>query len=537
MTSSAAKTAHAPEQVIVRIPSPHTAQGLFYYWSEWHENAQVLIAPCGTKVGKSFGAAAWMATEALTNPGLFCVWIAPTYRKAKIGFRYIRAMLPDCAWVRPVEGKLEIRFGNGSVIHFLHGHDAEVTVEGEAIDRFVIDEAAKTKAQVWFSLITTITQTGGKGIITGTPRGRNWYKKVFDEAGDGATYNWNGDTRELSCSSQGANDFYVRVTLPTECSPFVQKKNIEQAQRLLPAHLYQQYYDARFVSESTVFGDLGKMYDLSLERNGRLMAFPGARSPSHADRPIKTIDTTNVRFWLHPDAKVRQGTITHGVDLAKKQDYTVFYSVNQVGQVVGYVRFRRVGYKVVSRRLRDYVTRYFAKCENVVRYDETGVGGAVGEDIGEAFDEAFDQSEIDVSVTGVTFTNKLKVSMVTRMIMAIEDGWHKAPRIDTIDNEFSGYEVSVTKHGNCTYSAPDGQHDDVVSAAMLAVSHAYQAAGAEAGEAVMAEAMGLDGHDGVDSDILEAYAGVATGTIDKDDDDFFDSDEDEEGFEFDEETA
>lgn len=510
------------------MPSPHTAQGLFYYWSEWNPDAQVLIAPCGTKVGKSFGSAAWLATEALTTPGAFCVWIAPTYRKAKIGFRYIRAMLPDCDWIECVEGKLEIRFGNGAVIHFLHGHDAEITVEGEAIDRFVIDEAAKTKAQVWFSLVTTITQTGGKGIITGTPRGRNWYKTTFDKAAEGVTYTWNGDKQELHCSSTGAENFYVRVTLPTSCSPYVAEKNIKQAERLLPRHLYLQYYEAQFVSESTVFGDLAKMYDLSLERNGRLKTYDPNQN--------RTIDTSGVRFWLHPDQEARRGAITHGVDLAKKQDYTVFYSVNARGQVVGYVRFRRVGYSVVARRLRDYIAKFFAKCENLVRYDATGVGESVGEQIGEVFDAAFHDNAIEVSVTAVTFTNKLKATMVTRMIMAIEEGWHKAPRIDTIDNEFSGYEVTVTKHGNCSYAAADGEHDDIVSAALLAVSHAYQSAGAEAGEAALASAMGIEGDDAGDMDIIEAYAGSATGGVD-DPDDFFEGDETEDDFSFDEDTA
>lgn len=513
--------ANAAKNVItVRLPEPHAAQSIFYYWSEWHPEAQCLIAPCGTKLGKSFGAAAWLAIEALTIPRLFCVWIAPTYRKAKIGFRYIRAMLPDCEFIKTVEGKLEIRLANGSVIHFMHGHDAEVTVEGEAIDRFVIDEASKTVPQVWHSLITTITQTNGKGIITGTPRGRNWYKTEFDKAGEGACYTWDG--KALNLASSGQSKFWVRVTLPTAASPYVAEQNIKAAESLLPRHLFLQYYLAQFTSESTVFGDMASMYDLTLERAGRLLTW-GQAEP-------RLIDTSGVKFWLHPDANTRTGTITHGVDLAKKQDWTVFYSVNQRGKLVGFARFRRVPYGTVAKRLRDYVVRYYSECENIVRYDATGVGESVGEHISEAFND----TSVDITINPVTFTNKLKASMVTRTMMAIQEGWHKAPRIDVIDNEFTGYEVTVTKHGNCSYAAADGQNDDVVSAAMLAIAHAYQNASAEQAEVTLAQAMGV--HDGMDADILAAYADIVCNRTTDDDDEFFD-DSNEDDIDFDEATA
>ena len=70
----------------VRFPPCHEAQKIFVNWSEQNPDAQVLIAPCGTKVGKSFGAAMWLLKEALVNPGLYCVWIGPTYLKCKIGY-------------------------------------------------------------------------------------------------------------------------------------------------------------------------------------------------------------------------------------------------------------------------------------------------------------------------------------------------------------------------------------------------------------------------------------------------------------------
>jgi hypothetical protein len=487
--------------MVVRLPPLHEHQRPLGYWNVDNPDAQVLVAPCGTKTGKSFGAAWWMAVEAMSTPGLYCAWIAPTYRKAKIGFRYMRAFMPDCEWISDSEGKLEIRLANGSYITFLHGQDAEVTVEGEAVDRFVIDEAGKIIQQVWFSLLTTITQTRGKGIVTGTPRGHTWYYKLYKAA--------------------LTDPMFVRVALRTEQSPYISKEAIEIARRLLPPWLFAQYYEAKFVSQSTVFGDLSSIWRDELDRDGKISTW-GLNGE-------RAISTEGVRFWLDPDDSARTGVIAHGVDLAKKTDYTVFYSVNEHGRLVGYCRFRRVPYKTVASRFADYCLRYFRGSENILDYDATGIGDAVGEEFNELFD---DDARLDIQVNPVVFTNKLKSKMVSKTIIAIEEGWHKAPRIEEIEGEFTSYEVNVTRHGNHTYMAAEGEHDDIVSAAMMAITRAYASVQAEAAERLLESAMsGKNGHD-EGNDIIAAYASLATGECN---DDFFDTDQTEDDFDFDEE--
>ena len=473
--------AEHPSEVVIQFPEPHTAQEPFFYWSQDHPEAQVLVAPCGTKLGKSFGCALWLAKEALVNPGSYCVWVGPTLRKCRIGYRYIKAMMPDVVeWVNPIDGKLEIRLVNGSYITFVHGRDAEVTVEGEGIDRFVIDESGKLKAQVWYSILTTITQTEGLGICTGTPRGVNhWYYKVFKQA-------------------QAGDPFFSWVTLRTAESPYVKPKAIEQAKRLLPPYLYQQYYEATFISHGAVFGDLTPMWDMSLKIEGK------------------------PRFWVHPDESQRHDDVCHGIDVAKKNDSTVFYSTNTRGKLVGFAKFTNVPYPRQVQRVKEYIERFF-KGDSTIRYDATGVGIAFGDLLVEA--------EIDASIMPVTFTNRSKSEMVTKTISAIQTGWHKAPRIPSIETEFSTYELEVLKSGVHRYGAPDGGHDDIVSAGMLSISGAYSSALSESVEKAVAEL--IDGKLNED-DHLAAYATVAT---DYDsDDDFFESENDleDDDFEFDE---
>lgn len=472
------------ESTIIRLPEPHTGgQEIFFNWTEIFPLAQVLVAPCGTKVGKSFGAALWLGKEALIHDKLFCVWLAPTLDKCKIGYRYLKAMLDIPGITEFVDSRLEIRFGNGSMIRFMHGRDAEVTVEGEAIDRFVIDETGKIKRQVWYSLLTTITQTRGLGIVTGTPRGGGWYKEVFKMA------------------RGGGNPFFCWTQLKTIDSPFVTKEAVEANRKLLPTPLFRQYFLAEFVSHGATFGDLEIMWDDSI-------AVPSGK----------------VRFWLHPDESKRNGDVFHGVDIAKKKDFTVFYSVNQYGEMVGYARFNRVPYPSQVTRLKTYLEQYFPKADSMLAYDATGIGEAFGDYISEA--------DIEATIVPVVFTNKSKAYMVTKTIMAIESGFHKAPRIPQIEDEFTSYEMTLTPLGLPRFAAPEGEHDDIVSAGIIAISRAFTSSAAEQAEKVLDKALNDKIHE---DDELAAYAHLAGAT---DEDQFFDSETEEENpdtFDFDNE--
>jgi len=440
----------------IRLPEPHPVQEIFLNWEELYPDAQVLVAPCGTKVGKSFGSSEWLLTQALVNPGFYCAWIAPTLNKARIGYRYMKAMLPDVDWIDCKDGRLEIYFGNNSFIKFLHGRDAEVTVEGEAIDAFVIDEAGKQSKQLWFSLFTTITQTLGKGIITGTPRGFTWFYDIFKKA-------------------KAGDPFFCCAQLSTEQSPYVTPRAIEQARRILPKGLFDQYYRGLFVSMSTVFGDLSGVWQDDLSK-----------------KPITA-------FWVHPDAKAKAVDLCVGVDWAKQRDRTVFFAVNAQGQTVGFWRFRGIPYTEQVKRLAKFCKLFTGDLS--IRHDATGVGVAVSDLISEM--------DIDATITGVTFTNASKQDMVTRATIAVEQDWFKCPRIDPVVAEFSNYELSVTKTGLFSFSAPEGEHDDCVSAGILAISGAYASAMADSAQRVIESA--LDGTIQDDLGSIDDYASAAFG--------------------------
>ena len=421
--------------LVLRLPPLHPKQEIFGFWNEDNPDAQCLVAPCGTKAGKSFGSSWWLVKEFLATPRLYCVWISPTYLKAKIGYRYMKSLCHIPGYVSFVDSRMEIHAANGSFIKFLHGQDAEITVEGEAVDRFVIDESGKQSAQLWHSLLTTITQTRGKGIITGTPRGFTWYYDLFKKAKDG-------------------DPFFVWAQFSTEDSPFIDKAAIAQAKRLLPKSLYDQYYRAMFVSLSTVFGDLGGVWN---------------------EYPVE-----NQRLWFHPDPEARAKDTCTGVDVAKQQDFTVFATVNSDGETVGYCRFKGVSYTAQARKLKQYLEAFKAG-DRSVRYDATGVGQGFGDMLGEL--------DIDAAISGVTFTNASKSEMIVKLTLAIEQARWRCPRIDAVEHEFSALEIHTTPSGLHAYRAPEGDHDDTVMAFALGVSGALESAGAEDVERILEETL------------------------------------------------
>jgi len=446
------------DPITLRLPEPHEHQRIFIDWEDHFPLAQVLVAPAGTKLGKSLGSSIWLLSQALANQRFYCLWIAPTLLKAKVGYRYMKSMLPDIPIINCVDSRLEIHLGNGSYIKFLHGSDAETVIEGEAVDAFVIDETSKIKKQVWTSLFTTLSQTQGKGIITGTPRGHTWYEEIFKQA-------------------KAGDPFFGWAQLTTSMSPYVSPEAIANAKRLLPPHLFDQYYLAKFVTFSTVFGNLDDVWD------DKLKVAPGRG------------------YWIHPDPTARALDACTGADWAKINDYTVFTTVASDGRLIGYCRFRGGKYTDQVQRLKNYMAKFTG--DMMLDYDKTGVGQAIEDIIIDA--------DIDAAINGVTFTNQTKQDMVTRASIAFATCWFKSPKIAQIESELGALEVKVTSMGHHTYAAPEGEHDDVAWSLLMAISGAYSSSHADKVEQMMADA--VDGRltgASKEDDTIESYLEDAT---------------------------
>jgi hypothetical protein len=154
---------------------------------------------------------------------------------------------------------------------------------------------------------------------------------------------------------------------------------------------------------------------------------------------------------------VPSGQVFMGVDLAKTNDYTVFYGAREHdARNVYFERLNMVSWPEQKRRLARAVrTVRRAGAENVTLVmDSTGLGDPIQEDM----------EELGYDVIPVNFTST-KNKMVVLLAKDLEEG--KARILDEFVGEFESYQMGMTPGGRITYGAPEGEHDDVVSAKML----------------------------------------------------------------------
>jgi hypothetical protein len=152
------------------------------------------------------------------------------------------------------------------------------------------------------------------------------------------------------------------------------------------------------------------------------------------------------------------GFVVLGIDLARTNDYTVLYGARMRDRRNCYFeRMQAITWPEQKRRIRRAVaTLQRAGAENVMlMIDSTGVGDPVKEDLEY---EGYD-------VVGINFTTH-KVNMVRLLAKDLEES-QAFILADAQMDEFRDYGMALTPAGRMTYSAPEGEHDDVVSAKML----------------------------------------------------------------------
>jgi hypothetical protein len=374
-----------------------------------------------TKFGKTLGFSVKMIKKAAEEPpGGDYAWLAPYFDTANIALKYFIKLLPsELIFVNKTKQIIEFKH-NGNTIHFKGvNKDPENATEGNAFRHIVMDEASKIAEQAFISARTTTTQTGGQIDLVSTPRGKNWLYHLYKMGLDPAV------------------DYVICNRFKTEDNPHVKKSEIEIARRQLSDRLFRQYYLAEFLDSGEIFA--------------------GLEACIEGDVIIPNVEPTH--SWYHESAA--SSSVVVGVDWAKEHDYTVMVAVDyatEVPRVVGYQRLHYVKYTTSVAHLVAFCDKF--EQVSVVYHDKTGVGNAI--------DEMLEQTSLPFE--GVVFTNQSKNAMVSALLVRIEQAAIKIPRLQAMLDELESFEVQTTLSGAFRYSAPAGQHDDIVCALMLANS-------------------------------------------------------------------
>jgi len=158
--------------------TPHSGQ------AEFHSHpARFRILACGRRWGKDYCTIHEAIKYCFPKRSLVW-WVAPQYSQTKIGWDMAQQFL-NYELVKNVNrSDLYIEFINGSQLWFKSGDNPDA-LRGRGIDFLVLDEAALIKRDVWENALRpALSDTLGKVVLIGTPKGYNWFQEIWTRGND-----------------------------------------------------------------------------------------------------------------------------------------------------------------------------------------------------------------------------------------------------------------------------------------------------------------------------------------------------------------
>lgn len=308
--------------VQIKLPDLYAKQAAIFYAAE-----RVSVCDASTKAGKSVGALTWLLYRALNvSPGASHLYVSAIYAQAKVMFERL------CRWLTKAdpqrtfwkENKTDLWVKVGASILWFKGGDNPDGIYGTDYAAAVIDEASRTKPELWHAVRSTLTATGGPVRIIGNVKGRkNWAWELGARARSG---------------EQGM--CYHRLTASDAVEGGIMPASeIEDARRHLPDAVFRELYMAEPNEDgSNPFG----------------------------------LDA--IRACVMPLPMVEGRPAYWGVDLAKSHDWTVAIGVTREGEVCRFERWQGP-WSVTEERIAELVGRVPAFV------DSTGVGDPIVESL------------------------------------------------------------------------------------------------------------------------------------------------------------
>lgn len=377
------------------------------------------VMVCGRRSGKTLGAV-YMTVEFLTtHPDTVGYWVAPTYGLTRKGMRETIRFLRH-GWKHLVASvnRSEKR------IEFTNG----AFLEFHTADN---PDSLVGEGLDWL-VVDEAALIGDEEVWTGRLRPALADKQgraLFISSPRGK--NW---LYELFRRGEQKVEGWGCANIPTAKAGFVAESELLDIKRDTPERVWQQEYEARFLDDG---GDVFRKVDAA--------AAPNAKA---------------------------DGYVVLGVDLAKTRDWTVIWALNELGEWVAFDRFQDLDWAVQKPRI---VSAYRALGAHRALLDTTGmhVGG----------DAVLDDLRRDgLIVEGVNLDGSTKRAVIENAMLRFDQGAVTVPNDATVLDEFKRYTYTALPSGRDRYSAPSGQHDDIVMACALALWGIRQFTGRSVGD-------------------------------------------------------
>jgi terminase large subunit-like protein len=181
----------------------------------------------GRQSGKTLVGIAEICMAAMENRRM-CWWISPNYKVKPRAWRGLLEFLPPEVVDKKNETESYVRLINGSEI-WVKSADAPDSLVSESLDFAVADEAGQWKPTAWYQGILPMfaARPEARAILIGTPRGKNWFHRVWLQ---GLGANKDAD--------------YDSFHWKSEDSPYVSKSFLDEQRRNVPQDTYLQEYEA-----------------------------------------------------------------------------------------------------------------------------------------------------------------------------------------------------------------------------------------------------------------------------------------------------
>lgn len=300
------------------------------------------------------------------------------------------------------------RMNRTARIEFKTAEREDRGLRGRGLSALLVDEASLIGRKAWeLGLRPALADKQGKAVFISTPRGTGGLFYDLFHLGQGLDPNWKS------------------WRFPSNSNPYFPKEEWDYLEVNTPQGTWRQEYLAEFVEgEGAVFHNLDKVQEME---------------PKPYDPQVR---------WVI------------GADLAKSVDFTVLIPLNDYGEPGQIVRFKDISWTTQQ----DAIARHSNVYGNArVVVDSSGIGDPVEDNLRRAGVPVLGKK------TGSTVT---KEELIEGLSIALQHGWVKLPPREThrwLWEELESYQKEITEHGNVSYHAPEGMHDDGVISLALAV--------------------------------------------------------------------
>lgn len=387
----------APAQLRISLPPLHHWQRVIA-----DDRTRFQVAACGRRFGKTrLGAARCIMTA---GRGGRAWWVAPTYKTSEVGWRLIRRMAAQIpgADVKRVDRMVTLPSGGEIQVRSADNPDS---LRGEGLDFVVVDECAFILEEAWQeALRPALSDRKGGALFISTPKGRNWFWRLWQRCIDEHDPEWRG------------------WQLPTAANPYIDPAEIEAARLGLPERVFAQEYLAAFLEDG------GGVFRRVME--------------------AATADPQDGAIGGHE--------YVFGVDWGRSSDFSCIIVLDvTLSAVVALDRFNQIDYSIQLGRLTALYERFRPRA--IV---------AEANSMGQPLIEQLRNSGLPV--VPFTTTAASKQVGVDALALAFERGALRIPADPVLIAELQAYEAERLPSGMLRYGAPDGMHDDTVIALMLA---------------------------------------------------------------------